>query len=319
MAHFFRFTLLLFIMGMACVMTRPAFAQSFRQAEDSLAKIAPLILNAPSDSLRIKANALFSGYLKKILKKPGSFHYPFDQLTTIARLSPADSTFRLFNWNMPLNDGTYSYYGIIQRKTKTDTTQLTTLNDQSFRHIQPCEQTLTAENWHGAHYYSLISLQSEGRSYYTLLGWDGYTSRVTRKVIEVLWFDEEGHAFFGASIFKQYPGLRNPKRVLFKYSAQTTMGLIYEPALELPVAKKGLFGPKTNDFKAIVFDHLMPLYANSEGDYRYYVPEASQFNAFLLKNGVWKYFADIPVKTTDNQQYQTPRKKKIEQGLFPPE
>lgn len=314
-----RFTKLIIIASLLTVIPYTNYGQSFQQAEDSLAKVAPLILNAPSDSLRKEANQLFMRYLKETLQTPGSFSYAFDSLETIARIASPNGSFRIFNWNMPLDNGKFQYYGFIQQKINRDSTRLILLKDHSSSITQPEEEQLHAGKWYGAHYYALIEHRAGDKNYYTLLGWDGYTPRITRKVIDVLWFDEQGKAIFGAPVFRQYPENRGPLRIVFNYSGQATMGVKYEPSLDLPVAKKGLFGPKTKPFKAIVFDHLVPLNPNLKNDYRYYVPESSQYNAFLLKNGFWVYHADIPVKTSDRQQKAPQKEGEPEEGLLPPE
>ena len=67
--------------------------------EDSLQELGPEILYGSNDSIKYAANHKFISILTKALKTPNSFDYPFDKLITIARLSPLDNTFRIFNWN----------------------------------------------------------------------------------------------------------------------------------------------------------------------------------------------------------------------------
>ena len=125
--------------------------------EDSLKKLAPKILNSKEDREKFNANERFIKTLERALSIDNSFDYPFDSLSTIARLVSPDKTFRIFNWNLPKSDGTYEYYGFIQvYNKKSKKYKLYRLMDKSSEIKSPENQILSDENWYGAHYYKII-------------------------------------------------------------------------------------------------------------------------------------------------------------------
>ena len=166
---------------LACIvflLTSPGnvHSQNFQQYEDSLKAIAPRILNGLTDADKLKANSEFIRLLSSVLKQKGSYKYPFDSLITIARLQSEKGAFRIFNWNLPKEDGTYHYFGIIQQyNKKTGGSKLFHLKDKSNKISLPEIKTLSSANWYGAHYYDLSDHKWMGKTIYTLLGWDGHT------------------------------------------------------------------------------------------------------------------------------------------------
>ena len=83
--------------------------------EDTLAQLQhEKVKPYTSDDYKMHANDEFTAMLKKALALPGSFTYPFDSLTTMARLTSPDKKFRILNWNIPLQNGSSSFYGFIQ-------------------------------------------------------------------------------------------------------------------------------------------------------------------------------------------------------------
>ena len=128
--------------------------------EDTLAQLGPEILYGSNDSVKYAANHKFLSILNKAIRTPNSFEYPFDKLKTIARLSPADNTFRLFNWNLVRQDGTYEYFCLIQAFNKRfDKYQVFILKDQSDNINSPEDVSLTSQDWFGVHYFSLIAIK----------------------------------------------------------------------------------------------------------------------------------------------------------------
>jgi hypothetical protein len=134
------------------------------------------------------------------LKTEGSFNYPFDSLTRISILYPADRSFRIFNWQLPLTSGTQRYFGTIQMNTKKGL-QLFPLYDYSDRIKNPEDTVTNNEHWYGALYYKIMQVKSRGKNYYMLFGWDGNNMTSNKKVLEVLSFNKEHEVVFGGIFF----------------------------------------------------------------------------------------------------------------------
>ncbi|MFH0864549.1 MAG: hypothetical protein V1904_00020 [Bacteroidota bacterium] len=279
----------------------PQMNEDFAKAEDSLKILGNLILNGESDFIKYNANEKFLILLEGTLISENSFKYPFDSLTMIARITSPDNKFRIFNWNIKKSDNTYEYFGIIQVWNKKQKKHvLYPLNDNSDKITKPESQLLDNLNWYGAHYYKLIYNKSGGKKYYTLLGWDGNDLLTQKKIIDVLVFHSNDKPVFGATIFKYNKKVQ--KRVIFEYSATTSMSLKFEKQYML-------YGKKPR--KMIVFDRLAPLDPNLEGQYQFYYPETNIFDAFIFRMGKWAMLKDVDARMQKMTKEEKAKIKKI--------
>ena len=179
--------------------------KDIRHAEDSLMMIAAGIRNAGNDSARLAINKQFEETLYRILIQYDTFGYPFDSLKTLAKLTFPDRKFRIYNWNLPLGNGTNAYFCFIQMNPKGKGKQAVyKLADLSDSISQPETALLDIHSWFGALYYSVIITYTGNKTVYTLLGWDGVNSRLSQKIIEVLSFDKKETPRFGARIFRNF-------------------------------------------------------------------------------------------------------------------
>jgi len=257
--------------------------------EDTLKKLAPKILKSNTENERIEANTKFLKVLLRTLKAEGSYKYPFDSLVTIARLSSDDNVFRIFNWNLPKQDGTFSHFGIIQTYDKsTRSYRLFELQDQSDNILRPEMKELNANNWFGAHYYSIIPNKKKKKRHYILLGWDGNNKITSKKIIDVLHFTKTGEPKFGKAIFEMESATKY--RVVFEYTSKAVMMLRYYPGS-----------------KAIIYDHLGALNATLKDMPQFQGPDGS-YDAFLSKKGKWKHVTDFDARNAIeiNNKYNDP-------------
>jgi hypothetical protein len=273
--------------------------QKLRNMEDSLQLLLRQITTG-NDSLKESLNTSFKKLFQRTLVVTGSFDYPFDSLKTVSMLMSPDKKFRIITWNLPLSDGTNRYDGFILFNTKDRPDQLYfILTDHSDTIHLPETAILGSGNWYGALYYTILLNEDHGRRYYTLIGWDGLSSLVTQKIIEILYFDDLNKPHFGAKIFKDYKD-NECSRVIFRYSANATMFLNYDEQF-LPAKKK--WNPSKKEFEStqvkafmIVCDELVPPDPQLEGLYEYYVPSSESFNGFIFSNGHWQYYQNIDAR-----------------------
>lgn len=256
-------------------------AQDISEAELKLQKLLKSIHTSESDSLKLKSNSEFTDLLQKTISSKESFYYPFDSLKTIAKLTSEDKAFRIFNWNVPLNDGTHKYFAFLQLPLK-DGIRIVTLIDQPepVKNLETAQ--LTPEKWHGCLYYKIITKKHRRKKSYILLAWDGNDKLTWKKYIDVMSIDKRGNIKFGESIFEH--GKVTKKRVVFEYKNGASFSLKYEPSTDM-----------------IVFNFLMSENQNYKNYKQFWVPEGS-FDAFKYKKGKWKLVEDVDARGKPNKR-----------------
>ncbi|MEZ4917626.1 MAG: hypothetical protein R2792_00860 [Saprospiraceae bacterium] len=217
----------------------PEAIERLHAAEDTLAILAFAVVNDSIEQERFAACRVLITNLVQTLKVPNSFQYPFDRLRSISILAPPDSSFRIFTWQLFVNDSTYRYYGAIQMNQAE--LKLFPLIDRSFdMEYKPTNETHTADKWYGALYYNILPLKQGKETQYLLFGYDAFSFFDKRKVLEVLTFDEEGKPKFGSTVFNR----KNPfeQRIILEYSAEASIRLNWD-----------------EQYQMILYDHLIPM------------------------------------------------------------
>ncbi len=266
-----------------------------KEYEDTLKIIADKIMFSKIEEDRIIANDGFMTILKDVLSYEKSYKYPFDSLETISILSPTDKNFRLFNWILRKDDGTFSYYAIIHyHNKKKKKYEIIELLDNSENLRNPISDDLDSKNWLGALYYEIIYIKKSGRKYYTLLGWDGNDGNSIKKIIEPMYFSGKNKIKFGLPIFK-LNNKSKQKRIILECDSRSSFSLKYD-----------------KDKERIIFDQLVPIKKELKGMHEYYIPEGT-YNAFEYKNGKWHLKEDIDAR---NKQKDRKNKKSPKMGLI---
>lgn len=240
---------------------QPIRADSLPVLQDSLVKLGYEMYNNPSEPERLAANFSFVRTLVAALHTPHSFDFRFSALDMVSLLHAPDDKLRVFSWHLPLNDGSYLYYGAVQLRTADGTLALFPLLDKTYEIEDPETTILDNTAWYGAQYYRIIPLGEE----YLLLGWKGHTPEMGQKVIEVLRMNE-GSVQLGKQIFA-HPDTDANARMVYRFSRQASMYLEYDAAEH-----------------RIVLDHLSPMDERFRGQFRHYGPDMSH-DAWLLTDG----------------------------------
>jgi hypothetical protein len=278
-----------------CLLSYQCFAQQTNENagqlkiyQDSLKVLGKKMINDEIDVQRKNANYAFIKMLVNALKTPNSFFFPFDSVRTIAIVNSPDKRFRIFSWAIANDDGSYRFYGAIQMNSGS--LQLLPLTDYSPAIANP-EDTLTDNRkWFGAEYYKIVPVDAPN-PYYVLLGWKGNTVKSTKKVIEVLSFND-GKPAFGLPVFEKNGKIR--KRIVFEYTRQVSMLLRYVP-----------------EQKLIVFDHLVPPDPKLKNQKDTYGPDLS-YDGYRLENGKWIFRENLDMRNLPNahdaEDYVDPKK-----------
>jgi hypothetical protein len=261
---------------------------NFMQYQDTLKKLGNLVLKGANDSIKMANNTIFLDLWERALRKNGSFEFTFDSVITVARLKSPDGFMRIINWHISFEDGSFKYYGIVQTKYDFGTREyiLVDLKDELSRSVD--YKTLGYQKWYGAHYYQIIQPKNSVKEY-TLLGWDGGSPTVSRKIIEVLYFNQNGEPSFGKPIFKKGKKMQN--RFIIQYNKMANVSLKFDKSSEI-----------------IFFDHLTPENQAVEGIYEFYIPDFT-FDGFKFKKGNWEFIEnlDLRQKKKNNKKFNNPQ------------
>ena len=264
----------------------------FISGEKNLITICNKLWKLKDDSSRIQTNRVLVDSLELLLHAEGSYDYSFDSLNGISRLFSDDRLFRIITWNIPLNNNHFKYFGFIQMKNG----RIYRLEEKEELNNNWQNGCLGPDVWYGAIYYALITERYKRKSYYTLIGWDGYNASSNLKVIDILSFGEDGSPVFGGPVFKTPEGLKN--RVIIEYaeSGNATVRYDYQALL----LKKGKRNKEIWDHM-IVMDHLIPTDPAMEGERHTYVPSGDQYDGFIFQEGFWKFVENISVRNASSQ------------------
>jgi hypothetical protein len=253
-----------------------------------------LLLNTKLEALRAASNddeietlnIAFKNEMLSFLKLEGAFSYPITKLKTIALLDTPDKLVRIINWNLEYSDMSYSYCGFVMRWDESnEEVKITELIDKLDPYTVKPTGIIDAKNWYGALYYKILPIEYNGKTDYTLLGWDGGTSESNFKIIDVLTFSGN-NVKLGSPVFIKKKEVL--KRVVFEYSDKSSMSLKYE-----------------DKYDRIVFDHLSPESPSLAGVYSFYVPDFS-YDAYIWDNESWVLNEDvITINNEEEKKNQT--------------
>jgi len=256
--------------------------------EDTLGVLAYAVVNDSIEQERFAACKVLITSLVRALKTENSFKYPFSRLKSLSIMAPPDSSFRIFTWQLFVNDSTYRYYGTIQMNQKE--LKLFPLIDRSFEmEVPPTYEQLSNDNWYGALYYNIRQFDSKEGKKYLLMGYDAFEFFERRKVIDVLSFDEKGSPVFGAPVFardKPKPGLKE-QRLIFEYSAAASIRVNWD-----------------EQYKMILFDHLIA-FPSPYGRGMTAVPDGS-YDGLKFEKGQWKFIDKVFNDTQEEPPFPEP-------------
>jgi hypothetical protein len=230
-----------------------------------------------TDQAKKSLNRDILEYFSTVLENEESFKYRFDSLTMIGILTAPDESFRIFTWNIPMEGFTHEYHGLIQRPGgKNEDCKVYRLSNGIPLGENMNNNSYTHEQWPGALYYEIQRNRHAGEVFYTLLGFHFNDRFSDKKVIEAIYFSDEGEVIFGKPVFETGQGLQH--RVIFEYSGETVLTLRYN-----------------HDMRMIVFDHLSPIEPELAGHPRFYAPDFS-YDGYRFRRGFWEYQADLDVR-----------------------
>ncbi|HAJ99060.1 MAG TPA: hypothetical protein DCM62_03450 [Bacteroidales bacterium] len=247
------------------------------------------IIESSDNTSRLEANKVFTEALQLELLADNLFLKDFSLARTFSVLQNPDKTFRIVTWYVPFTNGTFLYFGfVVTRDNENKSVKITALNDQTPQLQQPEGSVLDANNWYGAFYYELVHVKYRRANHYVLLGWKGYDRNSRKRVIEPLTIVDK-KPVFGDAVFEMQGS--TPYRIIFEYSARASMGLNFYPEFAHGRRQRA---------PTIVFDRLVAMQSDLEGNFSFYVPEVNIFDAFRFYQGRWILEQDVDARAFIN-------------------
>lgn len=273
-----------------------------KKYEKSLFQLSKTLLTNRNKEERIAASEQINSTFWEALAIKNAFQYSFDSIVHISILYPADSSFRLFTWQLYVNANEYKYGGIIQKNTPEQA--IFSLKDASATIFFPDDMEANHEKWFGALYYNIKQVETKSGTYYTLFGMDYNSVFVRRKIIDVLSFDDKGEPVFGAPIFSQLDKRTEQyltrSRIVLDYSAEGAISCNY-----------------SDEYGMIIFDNLIPIGGANQGQGVIQVSDGS-YRGYKFDGDKWVFVE----KVFNDFQETAPREKPVldggKDGLFGP-
>jgi len=271
------FTLLIFnTFSIDAQPTLKAERISLKKWEDSLKQYSTQIVDGKNASDRFTADSIFTKILVRALVIKNSFYYPFNSLENISKLFSPDSSFKIFTWQMVINENMIRQHGAIQMKTEDGSLQLLPLIDKSDIIINQEDTVTNNRSWIGAIYYKIIPTKNGNKRFYTLIGYDENNIRSTKKIIETLEFIN-GEPIFGSHLFsfsedsKKLPPL---SRFILEFKKNTGARVNYDSELGM-----------------IILEHLESE-SNEPSKKWTFIPDGD-YEGFKWKNGKWHHINKV--------------------------
>ena len=297
-----------FILLFSCFIIQfSSFAQRLSAAEktflnkkqDSLQLLSDQIVSGINASDRLKADSIFTKVLVRALKANHSFDYNFDSLLAVSRLYAPDSSFKIFTWQLVINDNVIRQHGTIQMRTADGSLKLFPLIDKSDITSNIADTIANNMGWMGAVYYKIIATKYQGKNYYTLLGYDENNIRSNKKLIEILSF-ENGQPVFGArqfSIASGYGYNNKMARFIMEYKKQASPRLTYD-----------------SDLNMIVFEHLVS--ESNQPNKKWTLIGDGDYEGFKWTDGRWVYVNKVFSEVTAEGKEPVPMPLRDDKGTL---
>jgi hypothetical protein len=234
------------------------------------------LINNYNDNDRIRINDSIRLILGSYVKSDSVFTHRFTNLRYLGQITSPDSLVKIITWNLVLENEPGRYFTYFIRKQEENMGNKIYSLEASYSEKQvSADTTYTMANWYGALYYDLKPYIIEDKQLWVLLGIDYGNAYISRKIIDVLSFAEDGSLVFGKKWFTD--GDQIKYRAVFEYASNAMMTLRFRSD------------------RSIVFDHLVPFSPTQKDDRQFYGPDYS-VDAYNFTDGLWKLLINADVR-----------------------
>lgn len=228
------------------------------------------------DTNRLRINDSINQILERYVKSENVFTHRFTNLRYLGQITSPDSLIKIITWNLVLENEPGKYFSYIIRKQEQSKENLIyKLTAQYSDKPVAADTTYSAVNWYGALYYDLRPFTIGNKLYWVLLGIDYGNAEISRKIIDIISFTDDGSIVFGKNCFVD--GNMKKYRAVFEYASNAMMTLRFRSGT------------------SIVFDHLVPFSPSQKDDRQFYGPDYS-VDAYNFADGLWKFTLNVEVR-----------------------
>ena len=247
-----------------------------KSKEDSLQPLSERIVMAINPIDRLTSDSFFTKIFVRALKTKNSFNYPFDSLFAISKIYAPDSAFRIYTWQLVIDENNIRQHGAIQMKTADGSLKLIPLIDNSDNTYKLQDTIGNNKAWIGAIYYKVLMNKYQDKKVYTLLGYDEGNIRISRKILEFMHFENDEPIFGGPYI---------------DYSSDTTH-IQYEARHVMEFKKEA--GPRLtydDEMKMIIMEHLVS--ESNEPKKKWTLVGDGDYEGYKWEKGKWSYIQKV--------------------------
>lgn len=228
------------------------------------------------DSERIRLNDSVRLIINSYIHSDSVMNHMFDNLRYLGQINSPDRNIKIITWNIPLQTGENRYYlHIIKKDKKSERNTVYSLEGKNREEAPVTDKSYSSYDWYGALYYSIQPFRIKREKLYILLGLDTDNVKFSRKIIEVLAFNEKDEVIFGRDCLLR-EGKKKYREVL-EYSAE------------------GMISLRISSRKLIVFDHIDTFTRGHENTTESYGAGLS-IDGYTYKKGNWVFVTDIDIR-----------------------
>lgn len=250
----------------------------YEVVEESLRDKFNLLTTLKDDQRKVAVNDSIRTIIEEYAKSDSIFSHKLTGIRYLGQITSPDSLLKIITWNLLLEGNRGKYFCYLVKKGEGGRNLVFPLEASYSENIVAVDTTISQSLWYGALYYDMRPVNIRGERCWLVLGLDYGNPEITRKIIDVIGFGENGKPVFGKKWFDTPYGLMH--RVVFEYAATATMTL--------------RFSTDTS----VVFDHLVPISTEMSGKKQYYGPDYS-YDAYLYDKGIWKFSLNVDIRNED--------------------
>lgn len=256
---------------------RPADYDRLTVLEDSIARLVKIAVQDSLPEDRQAANDRLLPLMRAALALPSAFAFPFSKIENMSIQQPQDGAFRLFTWQLCVDENTYKYFGFLQLNRSKPLVY--ELNNAAADISKPEKESLATDRWFGCVYYNLKEFKTKDGMKYLLFGYNANNADEHIKVCDVL--DIKGATVrFGAPVFEvaDIAGRKKERlnRLVLTYAADVVVRLNFDEELGF-----------------LIHDHLETMASKNPNIPFTYVPDGT-YEAFELKKDTWEHVDKVP-------------------------
>ncbi len=254
--------------------------QKYMSTESILDTLFSHLNKVRNDNDRLRINDSITIIIEDYAGSTDIFNHTFSTLRHLGQVTSPDSLLKIVSWNIVLNNFRGKYFSYLILKDDGKKNKIISLK-ASYNNTPPLEDTTySAYDWYGALYYSIKPFEFNDKKCWVVLGLDYGNPLITRKLIDIISFDNNGSVIFGKKWFETSTGMKYRK--IFKY------------------ASSGMMTLRFSSDTSIIFDHLVPI-ASETGTNQVFYGSDYSYDSFIYNNGIWKFKLNMDARNNEQK------------------